>query len=172
MGGFNCYGQYGWAYKTYTITKAHYQVNIQFDGYWIDSWDGGESLILQVDGVIRYSQPKPGTNGQKCGDEPTWQDYVATVSTGVFAHTAGTLSLYFYNTLNQPGNDESFGFKNIMITVWPNCATGCSACYGNLISECTACSNGWYLSGNTCVTDCGLGYWNNPSGNICSRNFY
>ena len=172
IGGFKCYGAGASISKTYTITKAHYQVSVQWDGYWIDSWDGGENFILIADSITRYSQPKPGTNGQRCGDNPDWHDYVGPASTGAFLHTAGTITLTFTSGLNQGAADESFGFKNIVITVWPNCATGCSACYGNLITECTACSTGWYLSGNTCVTDCGLGYWNDGSTNVCSRNFY
>ena len=169
MGGYGCFGS-GWGtYKYYDITTTHYQVSIEFDAYWIDSWDG-EYLYFYVDWDIKWSQSKPGTMAQYCG--VSTYDYVSTVTVGPISHTSSTLVLYFWSSLDQGSTDESWGFTNLKITVWPYCATGCSACYGNLISQCTSCSSGYYLSGSTCVTDCGAYYWNNPTGRVCSRNFY
>ena len=171
IGGYGCFGAGAETYKTYTISLAHTSVTIQFDIYFIDSWDG-EVLSLLVDGTTRYSQSYALSYGwtytQYCGVGDTWYDYVTTVTTTTFAHTSSSLKLHFKSTLDQGSTDESWGFKNVKITVWPVCATGCSKCYGNSVSECSSCSNGWYLSGSTCVTDCGPGYWNNPSGNVCS----
>lgn len=146
-------------------------MEIQFDAYFIDSWDG-ESYFLEVDNVVRYT--KVYTNGQistiqYCGG--SWGDWFTTVTIGAFSHSATSLQLNFYSTLNQSSSDESWGFKNVKITVWPYCNSACATCFGNLISECYSCNNGWYLKGSTCVTDCGANYWNNPTGKVCSSNF-
>ena len=129
---------------------------------------------MRVDGENRHVEPfKLDTlsTTHYCGNA-TWSDYWDVRTKTGIAHTAPTLTLLFTSTLDQSPDDESFGFKNVLITVWPVCATGCSKCYGNLISECTECSSGYYLKGNTCVTDCGIGYWNNPSGRVCSGNYF
>lgn len=167
IGGYKCYGAGSETQKQYTINVGHNAVSIEFEGYWIDSWDG-ERLILEVNGITRYDEPKAGSSGQVCGDEPSWHDYVAAVSTGKFSHTSSTLILRFTSTLDQGASDESWGFRNIKITVWPNCVSACATCFGTTINECYTCNNGWYLSGSTCVTDCGAGYWNNPSGRVCT----
>ena len=153
IGGPNCYGSGSSSQKVYTIAKTHYQVRIEFQAWWTDNWPSGQNLILNVDGTNRYSKGKPGYMANYCGSsfEIPYQDYFANVILDPFSHTSGSLTLHFTSTLSTPSSEASWGFKNIKITVWPNCATGCSACYGNLISECTSCSAGWYLSGNTCI---------------------
>ena len=172
IGGYECFGAGASTQKTYAITQAHYQVSVWFVAYWIDSWDSEELLQLYVDGTQRFSQAKPGSMGYLCGIHASYyEDYYAGVSTSAFSHTSSSITLRFTSTLDQGSTDESFGFRDILITIWP-CDTACSACYGNLISQCTSCNSGYYLSGNTCVTDCGAYYWNNPTGRVCSRNFY
>ena len=171
IGGYGCYGSGASTSKTFTITKTHYQVSVSFEAYWIDSWDS-ENLLLWVDGTLRFAESKPGTMGQLCGVNVNWLDYYATRSTGAFSHTSSSITLKFNSTLDQGSTDESWGFRNIKITVWPVCYTGCSACTGNSATECTACSNGYYLKGTTCVTECGAYLWENSTGNVCSRNFF
>ena len=171
IGGYGCFGEGASTTKTYNIDLVHTAVSIEWDAYFVDSWDG-ESYILKVDGVTQFSQSYSTgslSSVDSCGGD--WADYRVTKSIGPITHTASTLQLYFTSTLNQESNDETFGFKNIKITVWPVCATGCATCYGNSISQCNSCSDGWYLSGSTCVTDCGPGYWNDPTGNVCTGKF-
>lgn len=169
IGGYGCYDPGLWTQKTYDIPIAHSAVSIQFDAYWIDAWDG-ESLRLYVDGALRYSQSKSGLTGPLCG-VAGYYDYKTTVYISPVPHNSSSLTLKFTSTLDEASTNESWGFKNIKITVWPVCDPACATCFGNLISECYSCNNGWYLSGSTCVTDCGANYWNDPSINNCSGKF-
>ena len=168
IGGYNCLGGGQSTSKTYSL-PPHYAVAISWDAFYIDSWDG-ESYIMRVDGTNRYVQAysQGSSPYNACGG--SWSDNYLTVAVASFAHYSTSLTLTFTSTLDQDASDESFGFKNIQITVY-NCNAACASCYGAAISQCWSCNNGWYLTGTTCVTDCGAYYWNNPSGNICSRNF-
>lgn len=178
IGGYNNFGPGGWARKTYYDLPGHNTVSITWDAYFLDSWDGvsGDTgnydiYILEVDNTIRYAdvyEKNLNSSTDYCGNDE-WPDLIKTVTTGTFNHNSTSITLYFRATLNQGhGEDESFGFKNVKITVNVICTPACATCFGNDITECYSCNNGWYLNGSTCVTDCGAGYWNNPSGRVCT----
>lgn len=171
IGGYDKFGQNAWAKRTYTGFLTHYAVSVQFDAYFIDTWDS-ETFDLSLDGTLVYSESHyqgQNSNINRCGVGTT--DWVKTVTLGPFNHTANSLKLEFSSTLNQHAGDESFGFKNIKITIWPVCDPACATCFGNAIYECYSCKNGWYLKDTTCVIDCGAHYWNSASGNVCSGKF-
>ena len=169
IGGYNNFGGGASAKKTYTGLPGHYSVNIQFDAYFLDTWDPGEYYRLMVDGVNRYEKEhKFGEDGGTtniCGWYPA--DWVTTVNTGTFLHNSTTIELRFTATINDLATNEAFGFKNIQITVDGPCTAACAACFGDDISECYSCNDGWYLSGTTCVTTCPGGYWRDTSTNTC-----
>ena len=169
MGGNGCFTTGGSITKIYAITIAHTAVEIQFDAYYIDDWEG-ESLILLVDGNTGLSQTKGSSVIDECGGSAP--DYIDTFTTGNIPHNTAGLTLEFTTSTNQGDADEFWGFKNIKITVWPACDPSCATCFGNSNSECYSCNDGWFLLGNACVTDCGGNYWNNGIAHECSRNYY
>ena len=174
IGGYIWFGANSYAEKTYSGLPAHDAVSIQFDVYFMDTWDG-DFFRLTVDGVIKYSQyhflPSDGGATNVCGRAAD-SDLVTTATTGSFAHSSTSIQLLFRAYLDEDGENESWGFKNIKITVNVICTSACATCFGNGISECYSCNDGWYLSGTTCVTDCPTGKWKNPSGNICESKFF
>ena len=145
-------------------------MTIRWDAYFIDSWDS-ERYRLYVDNVLEFNEAwsHGSASYDYCGG--SWDDRIVAKTIGSIAHTANTLTLKFTSTLDDSSDDESFGFKNILISVWPVCHAACENCFGNTISECWSCKDGWYLKGSTCVLDCGNGYWNNPTGNVCKGKF-
>ena len=172
IGGYGCYGTGAATEKTYTGLPVHNRLNIEWDAYIIDSWDG-ENYILAVNNVVKYSQSfyYGSFYYNYCGN--SYADTMIPLSVGpIIVPAATSVQLKFYSTLDEYSTSESFGFKNIKITMWLVCHSACATCFGELISECYSCTNGYYLKGNTCVTECGSNYWNNPTGNICSRNTF
>mgnify|MGYP000877969813 CR=1 FL=1 len=101
-----------------------------------------------------------------CG--ASYPDYQTTVNLGPISHNSTSIILHFHSGLDQTANDESFGFKNIKITVHAFCATACVTCFGNSESECYSCADGWYLSGTTCLISCpAAGYWGDTATKTC-----
>jgi len=177
------FGTGAYAYKTYSGLPGHNSLTVQWDAYYLDSWDGNngngvseppwyDSYILYVDSTLQYwNIYVMGTisNTNICGN-PLFPDWITTV-TLILPHNSSTIQLNFTTGLNQDCTDEEFGFKNIQITVDVICTPECATCFGNANTQCYSCNNGWYLSGNTCVTTCPTGQWGNPSGNVCQSNF-
>ena len=182
VGGYGCFGKNAWAKKTYTGLPGHNKVEIKWTAYFVDSWDGStgdgggnyDSYILKVDETQRYQKfyEKGSIYVYNYCGASSYADYWTSATTGNFTHNSTNITLYFTSTLNQDSYDESFGFRDIVIRVDVICTPACATCYGNSISECYSCKNGWYLNGTTCVTDCGNYYWNNPSGNVCTGNLF
>ena len=174
IGGHNLFSKTSYAQKTYTGLPVHNTVIIQFDAYFLDSWDGGEYYRLVVDGTTMYEklhrQGQDGGTTDVCG----WSaaDWITTVYIGPFSHTSATIELYFTSNINESPNNEAWGFKNIQITFDTLCNSACIDCFGTDISQCYSCNDGWYLSGTTCVTTCPTDQWRNPSGNLCESKFF
>ena len=164
------FGKNAWAKKTYSGLPAHYTISLKFDAYFIDSWDDGSNVfIVDVDGSNVYTEPHHHHNSPSnvCGR--TEKDFNKTVIKE-FLHNSTSITLHFHSGLNQPADDESFGFKNIQITVHL-CAPACATCFGNSSSECYSCANGWYLSGTECLNPCPSGYWGNNATRTCQQCF-
>ena len=180
IGGYGKFEVGSWAEKTYSGLPGHNTISIQWDAYFLDSWDGTnivsdpsqDSYELLVDGTSQYNllySASQYSTSDICGDNLS-EDWITTVNIGPFSHNSSVITLRFITGLDESSTDESFGFKNIKITVDVICAPACATCFGNDISQCNSCKNGWYLSGTTCVADCGAHFWNDPTGNICSGN--
>ena len=157
-----------WTQKTYTIAAAHHSVSVQWAAYFLDSWDG-ESYQLYVDGIIRISQPFSGgaTAMSSCG--VGWNDGILVLTVGPFDHTSSSITLIFYTTLDEGWDNESWGLKNIVITVWP-CDAACVTCSGGGSNQCTSCNTGNFLHPNTvgqCLDTCPAGFWEDSSTNKC-----
>ena len=174
IGGYGCFGAGEVAEKTYTGLPVHNRLNIEWDAYISDSWNG-ENLYLTVnnDNNVKYTYYFDYTTFtvNYCGS--TTSDTIVRLSAGpITVPAAISLQIKFSTNLDQVSTNEAFGFKNIKITLWLVCHAACVTCFGDLISQCYSCTNGYYLKDNTCVTECGSNYWNNPTGNICSRNTF
>jgi hypothetical protein len=180
-----------YAYKTYSGLPGHNSLTVQWDAYYLDTWDGAlngyawdgftysiynstppwfDSYLLYVDSTLQYwNIYVMGTisNTNICGN-PLFPDWITTV-TLILPHNSSTIQLNFTTGLNQDCTDEEFGFKNIQITVDVICTPACATCFGNANTQCYSCNNGWYLSGNTCGTTCPQGYY--PSETYCYSIF-
>ena len=171
IGGYGCFGAGAVAEKTYTGLPVHNRLNIEWDAYIIDSWNS-ENLYLAVNNDVKYTQNfnYGSFSTYYCGSS-SYTDTILRLSAGPITVPAATsLQIKFSTNFDQDSTNEAFGFKNIKITLWLVCHAACVTCFGDLISQCYSCTNGYYLKDNTCVTECGSNYWNNPTGNICSRN--
>ena len=169
IGGYEKFGANDWAKKTYSDLPAHTNVSLQFDIYFIDSWDGAADIYLvYVDNDNEYSQSHHtagNSSGNVCGS--IWADNKTTVTIGPIPHNSTSITLKFSSTLNSGPEDESFGFKNIKITVDVICTPACLTCFGDSESECYTCADGWYLNGTTCLNPCPWGYWGDDTVNVC-----
>ena len=171
IGGYDKFGAGAWAKKTYSGLSAHNKISLEFDAYFIDTWDGGdEKFLVDVDddNVYHQSHSLSNSTGDLCG--LVVKDLTKTVVIESISHNSTSITLHFHSGLNQPAYDESFGFKNIQITVHL-CALACTACFGNSASECYSCADGWYLSGTTCLNSCPTGYWGNNVTKTCQQCF-
>jgi large repetitive protein len=110
------------ASKTFTLSGNQTAVNIDFDFYEIDSWDG-EVFKVSADGNVLTDQlywtswgyasydPLPGTDLGFA----FYADQIHHFSF-IYNTTAASLTLSFESTLNQPVPDESWGIDNLRIT--------------------------------------------------------
>ena len=110
--------------KVFNTPNEHTEVTIQFDFYRIDSWDG-ERFRLWVDDVLwindAFAHNFPSNPPLAVALTPRtnlgfdfWSDqqfrYTLTVP-----HTAKTVELRFFATLNQSTFDENWGIDNVII---------------------------------------------------------
>gem|GEM_PF-4266313 len=109
--------------KTYDfgVQSAGRQVEISFDFYEIDSWDG-ERFFVYINGdevsddSFRHWHME--ANSQSLGQidgTARWQDTVTAYAFTATLDAQGKLALGFAASLNQSLNDESFGIDNIVI---------------------------------------------------------
>ena len=158
MGGYKVFGIGASVSKRYSGLPGHTSVNIQWDAYIIDSWDGGSSTDdyeVTVDGDQKYYFKYNMDDYSKtsyCGNSD-YSDYTYTASI-TFEHNSTDLLLAFNSGLDEYPDNEAFGFKNLKITVYVICAPECKTCFGNSNTECYTCNSDYYLWGNTCVSSC------------------
>ena len=168
LGGYDKFGNGATAAKDYTVLP-HYEASISFTLYLIDSWDG-EYFWFLVNGVTRHTTYYSYTGPQICG-KTTWGETIKNVDIPAFSHTNNPLSIYMYANLNSLPDDESFGIKNIVITL-ELCHTSCAACTGATYAVCSACNSGWYLVGTKCCHSSSTSPYscatcNGPNNNNC-----
>lgn len=174
IGGFEKFGNFSWAWKQYSGLLGHEEVSVQADFYFIDSWDGAnsnDSVSLDIDDLnvayVHYEKDSESST-DFCGNH--WTDFKKTYTLGPFPHNSTTIKVHWTIGLDQGPADESFGFKNVRIIVHVICTPACATCFGNDISECYSCNDGWFLEGTTCVNPCPPAKYGDPATNTCKRN--
>jgi hypothetical protein len=112
------HGAGGTASKTFTLSGGQTSVNVTFDWYRLDSWDGELFRATISDGVNSFTSSSSGQffdGGPTNIYNPSWSDR-KTAITFDFATTASSITLSFSSTLDQDLNDESWGVDNLIIT--------------------------------------------------------
>lgn len=153
LGGYNKCGACGFQKQISNIIP-HYKLRVMARLFKLDSWDN-EFAMLKIDGV---SQSIPELlfswsddffyYGNLCGDQKYpesiyFLDYTMT-------HLSTTLILIITSNLNGGSSDESFGIRDVTISIYI-CHYTCSTCNGPLINNCLSCYTGMTIdSSNMC----------------------
>ncbi len=167
LGGYGLFGAGASASKTYSDLISHNYVTIQYNLYFIDSWNG-ENYYLNVDGSLfsgQYTTNSAGTNlcGALTPDAPN-----AAMMLGPLPHSSTTINITFSTSMSNNALTQSLGVLNILIEVYYYCTTGCATCSGDYSSdECLTCNRGYYLSGSFCVKNCSAQQYGNTTTNTC-----
>ncbi|RYG88448.1 MAG: PEP-CTERM sorting domain-containing protein [Alphaproteobacteria bacterium] len=104
--------------KTFALSGTQSIVNVSFDWYRLDSWDGEQFFATITDGTntsVSSSQGFFFDGGPDNIYNPSWTDRKTNIAFG-FATTASAITLTFSSTLDQDFTDESWGVDNLMIT--------------------------------------------------------
>ncbi|MFC1548943.1 LamG-like jellyroll fold domain-containing protein, partial [Candidatus Omnitrophota bacterium] len=106
------YGQFDYnveASKTYYGIPRGFIV-IEFDYYYIDSWDGGENGYLEVNGQRIWEEKRYDQTIPACGG--AWTDHMGHFRV-VYQNNSDELTLKFGSTTNQNVWDETWGIDNV-----------------------------------------------------------
>ncbi|MFT6987686.1 MAG: hypothetical protein ACJAT7_003544 [Psychromonas sp.] len=116
LGGFNLFGAGVSTEKTFALSGNQSSVDIAFDFWKGDSWDG-EVAYAYANGDLIYSQQFMYFEGsQQAGQSYyLWNELLVPVSVN-YATTASSLTLQFTSSLNQGANDEWWAIDNVVIT--------------------------------------------------------
>lgn len=121
-------------FKNYALTGTQSSVNVAFDFYKIDSWDG-ENFRIFIDDVMVYNasfiqssfqSPADGSSGAVTWNIQETTPFNANFAFGTWseqkfhfnltvASTAANIKIGFSSTLNQAANDEAWGVDNLII---------------------------------------------------------
>merc|ERR1712176_1609233 len=116
LGGYGVLGKDAKLTKTLNIDVAHTEVHISATFIRIDSWNYNQDWIyLKADGLTLWKQTFDHTRGPSdCGIAD--KDEAAPV-TVTMPHTGKVLSLEWSGNLNEEINAESWGVKDIQVSV-------------------------------------------------------
>jgi hypothetical protein len=104
--------------KTFSLSGDQTNVNVAFDWYRLDSWDGELFRATITDGVNTFVSNSSGLffdGGPTNIYNPSWTDR-KTAITFDFATSASSITLTFSSTLDQDLSDEAWGVDNLVIT--------------------------------------------------------
>ena len=160
LGGYNIMGPYGqqvkgqyWS-KTYTDLPTHNSIKIQIKIFPIDSWDvASDSFDIYLDTnyfplwKMSMTQDPSTSSNSTCGD-PSFPEPSPFIVYLTIPHTSTTLLLKIVNQADEASNNESLGFRDIILT-FLNEATPLSNTY------CGVTTSGYPLLSNACP--CGTG---------------
>ena len=136
--------------KTFSMLPNHTGLMVEYDFLKIDSWDTDEKMLFYVDDVLQvskaYSNLGLGGTSNFCG--AGWNDYYDHIQTSNITHSSNTLNLTWLTTLNQPSNDESYGFKNLKLYLINSCPSTCITCIST--GNCDSCPTFSLKLGNIC----------------------
>jgi len=172
LGGYNIMGPQGaivngqYWYRTYTGLPSHNSVQLQMKVYPMDTWDGsddGDHFEITIDSTnlvlwtlrTYYTGYVPVLYAPTdiCGS-PSYHDLPYLTVYITIAHSANTLNLQLINGLNTPSDDESVGFREIILTFFTQSPAV-------LTSHCGVTYSGYPLSDSAC--SCGSGTLMTPS---------
>ncbi|EGR30872.1 hypothetical protein IMG5_122030 [Ichthyophthirius multifiliis] len=120
FGGYNIFGSKTVVSKSYSDLPKHNRVIISFKLFFIDTWDK-EDLYVIVDGVQIGKRTKSETwGGQQslCGWNKA-QEEIYSVQFATY-HVDSKLTLQIGDKLNQGKDDESWGMRDLVVTVQNN----------------------------------------------------
>lgn len=112
------HGAGGTTSKTFALSGTQTSVNVAFDWYRLDSWDGELFRATISDGVNTFVSSHQGfffDGGPTNIYNPTWTDRTTGINF-LFATTATSIVLTFSSTLDQNLEDEAWGVDNLLIT--------------------------------------------------------
>lgn len=104
--------------RTYTGLPAHNQLNLTYNVWAIDSWDGssaGDHYEVYVDGYAQKAWSFTwSTDGfvATCGSTG-WGEFPPVLAVSTFVHSASSVTIRFINQLDQASSDESLGIRDI-----------------------------------------------------------
>ena len=167
FGGYNAFGT-NQIYKSYATDYPHYSAVISFNFLKVDSWD-----MTPLDYVDVYL-PLYSTFRTRiiqtmfhtvsfvriCGT-PGFDDELKAMSYTVNSHTSTTFELKFIALFDSLPDDESWGIRDIRISL-KMCDTTCKTCSGPASNNCLTCLTNAVLSSSTCA--CRDYYYHKPHG--------
>ncbi len=114
LGGYNHFGSGASTQKTISTNVSHSEIKVNFDFVKIDTWDN-ETAYLEVDGSNQWSQSFHHNNSNnQCGNTAgenlsngSWQG----------SHTASSVTIRFYTSIDQSPDDESWGVDNVIVYI-------------------------------------------------------
>ena len=112
------YGQDGTVSKTFALSGSQTAVNIEFDFYRLDSWDGEFFRASANDGSAHTTIIQQGVfndGGPTNIYNPSWTDKIYSLSF-LLNTSASSFTLTFSSGLDQDFTDESWGVDNLRIT--------------------------------------------------------
>ena len=117
IGGYGVFGSGAYIEKTFDLSDAplHGMVRVEVTFVVIDSWDGGESAQVLVDGNLVTSWERLGGGSNQCGGG--WGDYGPVELAAVVVTSAVNLPVRITSTVNQGASDESWGVQSVRILV-------------------------------------------------------
>ena len=169
IGGYGKFEVGSWAEKTYSGLPGHNTISIQWDAYFLDSWDGTnivsdpsqDSYELLVDGTSQYNLLYE-----------TCYDCNGATSSHCIQCTGTYLNLSPQGSCSSSCPDGYY----LDIAYWQcrQCYQGsgstyytCATCSGGAFNNCNSGNSGSFFYGNGCRNPCPNGYWGDPSTNTC-----
>ncbi|CAD8106299.1 unnamed protein product [Paramecium sonneborni] len=145
IGGYKKFGQRQGLRKIIKLVP-HYKLRLNVLWAKIDSWDNEKGLIL-IDGKEVWSQSFNNNDGygiKLCGNsEAKYLTLFKRIDLTV-NHTGDQVQIDFLSTLDQGGDDESFGLRDLQLFYNP-CSNSCDLCRGPEQKDCIKCSNNQLL---------------------------
>ena len=159
LGGFNILGGYPqtgqYFERTYTGLAPHSFIRYVFNIYILDTWDGHyDRFAYSFDGVevTGWGFDLGDYSTNYCGT--TYQDLINMKVYGTIPHTASSVTFRMIAYLDEPSNNESFGFRDLYLLLDGNLNTGSrQVAYASITlysGKQTPCADGTYFNGASC----------------------
>jgi len=147
--------------RVYTDLPPHNSIRFVLTFWAIDSWDLAQNnhddgFQLYFDGTVLdgWHMSLSWFPTQLCGNTASGWNELPMRIFGTIPHTASSITFRVVADLNEDSCNESFGFRDISFIFDQQTSTGTNLCAITGISQTDRvckCSEGYYLSGSTCV---------------------